>query len=195
MACRLLLQGANEKLDKDVNYMLVKNWLDKTMALDILTGYLFSFFQKLLDDELGKLTPTNIFREVLATYRVIFGQHADARNLIRKHCSQGKLFNKYRSPWQKPHPSAFVHNHADPLLERLCFYDCRDETLFVELDMLDLKHNYFLDDDFPCFADRLWALQEYVENQCPNNWKVLWQDRRNVKEFWTIWAVVVFARA
>ncbi|KIX07673.1 uncharacterized protein Z518_02327 [Rhinocladiella mackenziei CBS 650.93] len=30
MACRLLLQGANGKSDKDVNYMLVKNWLDKT---------------------------------------------------------------------------------------------------------------------------------------------------------------------
>jgi DNA polymerase III delta prime subunit len=30
IACRLLLEGANEKSDKDLNYMLVKQWLDKT---------------------------------------------------------------------------------------------------------------------------------------------------------------------
>ena len=38
MACRLLLQGANEKSDKDANYMLVKNWLDKT-SMYLLTKW------------------------------------------------------------------------------------------------------------------------------------------------------------
>ncbi|KIX07674.1 uncharacterized protein Z518_02328 [Rhinocladiella mackenziei CBS 650.93] len=153
--------------------------------------FLDSFFQKFLDDEVERLIPTDIFREVLATYRVIFGQHADARNLIKRHCSQGTLFKRYQFLRRKPHPSAFVRDQADPLLERLCFLDSRDEALFVDLDMLDLKNNYILDADFPYFADRLWALQEYVENQCPNNWKTLWRDRRDVAKFWTVWAVVV----
>ena len=30
IACRLILQGANRQSDKEFNYMLVKNWLDKT---------------------------------------------------------------------------------------------------------------------------------------------------------------------
>jgi hypothetical protein len=64
--------------------------------------------------------------------------------------------------------------------------------VFDDLDMLNLKNIYVLDTDFPHFAERLAALQEFVANQCPNDWKILWRDRRDIAKFWTIWAVLLF---
>ena len=161
----------------------------------LLSDYIASLFLMLLggeeDNMPTSLTAADFFREVLATYRLIFGQHKDSRKLIKGYSARGKLFG-FTSPFRSPHPSALVKDEADPLLERLCFKDSREEYLYGELDMLNLKKIYVLDTDFPFFAERLLALQEFVVNQCPNDWQVLWRDRRDVAKFWTIWAVLLF---
>ncbi|RSL87984.1 hypothetical protein CEP52_015362 [Fusarium oligoseptatum] len=117
--------------------------------------------------------------------------HQDARELIKKFCGQGRILG-FKNPFRDEHPSAFVKDTADPLLEELCFKDSRRVHLFAELDIVDLKNIYNLDGDFPYFAERLTALKSFVENQCPHDWKVLWRDRRDVAKFWTIWAVMLF---
>ncbi|KAF2793355.1 hypothetical protein K505DRAFT_362060 [Melanomma pulvis-pyrius CBS 109.77] len=99
----------------------------------------------------------------------------------------------------QPHSQFHAHqvdqrvlkSQNDPLLCRLCFEDCRDEPLFIQLDMFDLENTYNLDPDFSYFAERLSRLQDFVENQCPNDWKILWRDRQDVAKFWTIWAVIL----
>jgi hypothetical protein len=156
-------------------------------------------FQKFIDeedehsaDEASPIIAADFFREIIASYRLIFGQHADSRRLIKEHCMKGRLAG-YKIPYRPEHPSALVRGQSeDPLLEKLCFKDSRDEGLFVDLDMMELKAIYVLDTDFPYFADRLAALQEFVENQCPSGFMALWRDRRDVAKFWTIWAVVLF---
>jgi hypothetical protein len=111
--------------------------------------------------------------------------------LIKAYCARGRLFG-FKNPFIQPHPSALVKKNADPLLERLCFNDSRKEIIFEDLEMLNLKNIYVLETDFPYLADRLSVLQEFVENQCPNDWMVLWRDRRDMAKFWTIWAVLLF---
>lgn len=131
-------------------------------------------------------------REVLCTYRLIFGQHNDARKLIKRYCDRGRMFG-LKSPFRSPHPSALVRGaKADPLLKELCFKDSRNVATFADLDILDLKQVYVLDNDFPYFAERLAALQSFSEHQLPQDWRVLWRDRRDVAKFWTFWAVLLF---
>ncbi|KAK3345812.1 hypothetical protein B0T25DRAFT_550422 [Lasiosphaeria hispida] len=154
--------------------------------------YLDSLFGRLLEEEdTPRVSSLDFFREVLSTYRLIFGQHADARKLITKICARGRFLG-FKSPFYSPHPSALVKKNPDPLLEELCFTDSRNVALFSDLDMLDLKNIYTLDADFPYFAERLSILNTFVHNQLPNGWKVLWRDRRDVAKFWTIWAVLLF---
>jgi hypothetical protein len=61
----------------------------------------------------------------LCTYRLIFGQHKDARELIKEICLRGRVCG-FKSPFKNAHPSALVKEHADPLLEELCFKDSRN---------------------------------------------------------------------
>ncbi|KAK5651634.1 hypothetical protein OQA88_11809 [Cercophora sp. LCS_1] len=78
-----------------------------------------------------------------------FNASAEARSLVK-------------SPFYGPHPSAFVKENVDPLLEKLCFKNNRDLSLFSDLDI------YMLDIDFPYFAERLSILSTFVHNQLPN---------------------------
>jgi hypothetical protein len=57
--------------------------------------------------------------------------------------------------------------------------------------MLSLKNVYILETDFPYFAYRLLILKSFVQHQLPQDWRILWRDRREVAKFWTIWAVVI----
>ncbi|KAL2671553.1 hypothetical protein Neosp_014143 [[Neocosmospora] mangrovei] len=151
--------------------------------------YLDSLFRKLLEND--EIESADYFREVLSTYRLIFGQHKDARTLIKTFCSQGRIFG-IKNPFKDEHVSALLKETPDPLLEELCFKDSRHVPVFAELEMVDLKNIYNLDSDFPYFSERLKILQSFVQNQCPQDWQVLWRDRRDVAKFWTIWAVMLF---
>jgi len=110
---------------------------------------------------------------------------------MAKYCARGRFLG-FKSPFYSPHPSALVTENPDPLLRELCFTDSRNVPLFGDLDMLDLKNIYSLEVDFPFFAERLSILTIFVHNQLPNDWKVLWRDRRDVANFWTLWAVLLF---
>ncbi len=83
-------------------------------------------FKSFLDDE--NVLSVEYFREVLCTYRLIFAQHRDARKPIQRYCAQGRLFG-FKSPFKKHHPSTFVQENADGLLEQLSFRDTRSMPL------------------------------------------------------------------
>ena len=46
--------------------------------------------------------------------------------------------------------------------------------------------------DFPIFAARLHILQEYVRNQPRSGMKAVWHDRKDMKDWYTFWAVIAF---
>lgn len=137
-----------------------------------------------------------LHRELLLTYRLLFGQSSRSRNLARI------LLNRLRKSV----------NEVDPLLTTLCTAS-RHRNLFSKLfcggTNIDLPaelfpistidiNNVFVESstysaqyDFPIFGSRLLALQEYNLRQQPSKVRDLWRDRRNPLQWYTFWAVIL----
>ncbi|KAL8786505.1 MAG: hypothetical protein Q9213_002732 [Squamulea squamosa] len=115
-----------------------------------------------------------LMREILTTYRLIFGQHSHSRRLYRKRAKQ----------YLKPLPG------DDPLISHLCGGDWTKEKVYEEFYIGGAKTVYSITHDFPHIGDRLLSLQRFVLVQSPDDWLSLWRDRREPLRFWTLWAVV-----
>lgn len=107
-----------------------------------------------------------MYREVLLSYRLIFGQDKSSRKAWRKF---------YKA--QNVPPGV-----EDPLLQRLCGKDCRDETTYKEIKAPDVAPQYSSSEDFPFWGARLLKIQQFVVNKNPSDWKTLWNDRRDLCE-------------
>ncbi|KAL9635754.1 MAG: hypothetical protein Q9204_002506 [Flavoplaca sp. TL-2023a] len=116
----------------------------------------------------------SMFREALLSYRLLFGQEFNSRQLFRIH-------EKKR---------ASISGFTDQLLVRLCgsskdIADLTDsETLFEQA-----FYNSFI--DFPHYGHRLEVLQKYVSARKSRNIKDLWQDRRDPERWALIWFVLI----
>jgi hypothetical protein len=128
--------------------------------------------------------PEDFFREILLSYRIIFGQDGRSWRAFKKESSE---LSKDRSC-------------SDPLLSLLCgmAWDSPEAIrLYTELEA-DEKEDvsaYYSADDFPFLGKRLLELQSFSQGQHPYDWKVLWHDRRNVTTWWTFWAVFLIGGA
>jgi hypothetical protein len=73
-----------------------KTFLDRYDSLptqkDVNADHASSLFHKFLGDEREELAAADFIREVLATYRLIFGQHKDSRKLIKTYSARGQHF-------------------------------------------------------------------------------------------------------
>lgn len=118
--------------------------------------------------------------EVLLSYRLIFGRHKHSRARIRR------ALEDKREQWQSD-------CRYDPLLEILCVEpenSCQIEKLYQDLEAKKFD-DYISADEFPFLARRLFDLQRFSMAQNPHSWRRLWDDRRNITAWFTIWAVVI----
>ena len=118
----------------------------------------------------GTMTDTHagtFAREVLMSYRLIFGQN--------------------KRSW-KAYRTLKVHLHAttgmelddhDPLLDRLCGQPWQKERRFYA-DVESLDACFLPSDCLPFLGPRLLRLQQFSRSQTPTSWTVLWYDRRNL---------------
>jgi len=142
-----------------------------------------------------------LHREVLLTYRLLFGQSPRSRNLAKD------SFAKEKSAQSNTGKYAM-----DPLLEELCTVPLSTSWISRMLSSykpLQLSADFFpssctngqngkftesasytVEHDFPVFGARLLALQEYNERQKPTRARDLWRDRRNPLQWYTFWAVI-----
>jgi len=124
------------------------------------------------------------FREVLLSYRLIFGQDKESWRMFRKKSA------KWEPKWNwSDHQS----EDFDPLLLVLCgesYLDPGAKALYEEIDAAELSPYYFPDTDFPFLGRRLLNLQTFVRGRNPHSWKALWYDRRSMAFWWTFWAVL-----
>ena len=126
-------------------------------------------------------------REVLLSYRFIFGQTRNARTTFRK--SEHKRVPRFEGKY-------------DPLLKVLC---CKSldralhplpAGLWLESwrdfagNLLD-QDLYSADADFPIFGSRLLDLQTFVSQQPAEGIWDMWRDRRNPAQWYTFWAVII----
>jgi hypothetical protein len=131
------------------------------------------------------LTP-EYFREVLLSYRLIFGQEN----------ASWKAFQK-KLPTLEDHwdCSDRQSNDGDPMLRTLCgssYTSPKAIQIYQAIDASDdVLAYYYPDNDFPFLGRRILNLQAYVSGRNPHNWRALWHDRRNVAFWWTFWVLTL----
>jgi len=134
----------------------------------------------------------SLYREVLLSYRLLFGQSSHSRALSLKLLDQLEKSS----------------GDIDPFLATICstpitrfrflrrFTKSKIPTELLPTSNLDLD-NFLLEsdtyssrDDFPYFGPRLLAVQQFNLRQQPSRVRDLWRDRRNPLQWYTFWAVL-----
>ena len=129
-------------------------------------------------DSAYELRSGDFFQEVLYTFCVLFGQQKASCRKFKEHQHKGR--------------SLLPADDIDPLLKTLCTTQWEKGPLQGLLDFNGVKLSYSARTDFPFFADRLHMLQEYTSNIAPHDWRSLWQDRRDLVRFYTVWPALIF---
>lgn len=145
-----------------------------------------SIFQSHQDDseshntETQNVTPfsQDFFAEVLCSYRILFSQQKNARELYSEHFRASS--------------SRQADHEVDPLRDDICGTPSHKNILFNQIDAFPEKSTYWSDSDFPNLGDRLLEIQDFVVSQDSSTFRALWYDVRDLNRFWTFWAVVIF---
>jgi|SRR2546423_7674565 len=120
------------------------------------------------DDELLHM-PRHFFREILLSYRVIFGQHKRSRSSFKS--LYGRALRK--------EPKCKNSGPADPLLLRICSDPWDKLDLYRHIKAPPAK-NHYSTKEFPYFGERLLRLQQFTDEQDPSYFWQLLHDRRNI---------------
>lgn len=135
-------------------------------------------------DPASPVGAADYFREVLLSYRLLFGQDKKSWKAFLAASAA------WPAHWPRSSPNAL--DDADPLLQTLCGTSATSpaaRALYAEIDAEDASP-YYYPDSFPFLGRRILDLQTFVKGRHPTNWRALWSDRRNVAYWWTFWAVL-----
>ncbi|PVH79293.1 hypothetical protein DL98DRAFT_589529 [Cadophora sp. DSE1049] len=155
--------------------------------------------------------PDSIHREILLSYRVLFGQSNSSRKLMKRELGRFNLSSGTGSPRNK---SCISEEEKDGFLETLCSLPLYPDRVlsrlwfgrkpspriagqFFPISSLSVGNEliesdtYSARDDFPVFGPRLLTLQRYNLRRQPSKILDLWRDRRNPLQWYTFWAVVI----
>lgn len=112
--------------------------------------------------------------EVILSYRLLFGQHASSRSLLRKQELE----------------KAKCNEELDPLLSALCGE--KEVGHFGGIgELLRERGVYNAQINFPHLGARLMELQDYSSSQRPRNIKEVWNDTRDPERLLTFRAVLI----
>lgn len=111
---------------------------------------------------------TQLLREVMLSYRLLFGQNKQSR----------KLFGQQSMRRQ---------TGSDGFLHQLCA-----KSRMATEGMVRDKESYRLTCDFPILRQRIAILQHQLSHVKPRGWRAIWSDRRNSVQWYTFWAVIMF---
>lgn len=135
---------------------------------------------------------SSLYREVLLTYRLLFGQSSHSRALALKlfkqlHVSPGDI-----DPFHftictvSTTRRRFFRQTANPELPADLF-----PATILDLDNCLIESDtYSSRDDFPLFGSRLLAVQKYNLRQQPSCVRGRCRDRRNPLQWYTFWAML-----
>ncbi|KAL3437121.1 hypothetical protein BDV09DRAFT_163825 [Aspergillus tetrazonus] len=133
-----------------------------------------------------------LHREILLTYRLLFGQSANARAFSVKLLEQLERSSRAIDPFLRTICSTKITQSR--FLRR--FTKPKFPAKLLPMSNLDLydfpieSNTYSSRNDFPYFGSRILALQQYNLTQQPRRVRDLWRDRRNPLQWYTFWAVL-----
>jgi hypothetical protein len=111
-------------------------------------------------------------KEVLLTYRLLFGQSAASRKFFRR------TFN----------PLEVQGSQLDTLLPQLCAKSRLDwPSGCIPVD----RSVYFSARDFPVLCERIELIASELKDTRPNSLSGLLRDRRDTLQYWTFWLVSI----
>lgn len=114
---------------------------------------------------------TDILKEVLLSYRLIFGQSKASRGHFRRlHKTNLELFRS-----------------GDRLLYKIC-----TQSYFKHVDVPNDRAVYYAEREFPILGERIKLLVKELKAAKPKSWKELLRDRRDTLQYWTFWLVAIF---
>jgi hypothetical protein len=161
-----------------------------------------------------------LHREVLLSYRLLFGQSSSSRKLLSQILSQSSRAatradsqKNIASNIRTPLFSEEIFDDTDPFLHTICTSPFRSRwhrfnitrwhksspllpSSIFPSSALDLNNQlqesetYSTREDFPVFGPRLLIIQKYNLRQQPSKVKDLWRDRRSPLQWYTFWAVL-----
>lgn len=126
----------------------------------------------------SKYDAQTFYREILLTYRLIFGQDKSSWHQLASSRSS-PIFETGRS------------EEIDPLLRELMSRPWRKQAIFSEIRAGPSRPAYPAS-DFAFFGNRLQTLQDFVATQAPDDFWSLMRDRRDLNRLWTIRSAVIF---
>ena len=138
-------------------------------------GTLYSFASTIrhsADPRANREDITDIMKETLSSYRLLFGQSKHSRQFFRRQV--------YRNS-----PELFAN--GDKLLPMLC-----SEKRFEHDAVPQDRPIYFAERDFPVLGPRIRLIIEELKEAKPKSWMELLRDRRNITQYWTFWLVAIF---
>ncbi|KAF2811392.1 uncharacterized protein BDZ99DRAFT_569455 [Mytilinidion resinicola] len=135
---------------------------------------------------------SSLHREVLLSYRLLFGQSSRSRALSLDLVEQLKKSSDDIDPFlpticsTSTTQSRFLRRFTKPRIPAELL-----PASNLDLDNIPIESDtYSSRDDFPYFGPRLLALQQYNLRQQPSRVRDLWWDRRNPLQWYTFWAVL-----
>ncbi|EFW99309.1 hypothetical protein CMQ_5730 [Grosmannia clavigera kw1407] len=149
-------------------------------------GAIFAFASTELDAADPRADESDIahfLQEVLASFRLLFGQSAKSRRLFRL------VYNESMAPFAQP----------DSLLLRLCMDKRQAGTTEGAAEAAAClpqdRRVYYAARDFPVLYERVELLANELKSAKPTTLRDLVRDRRDTLQFWTFWLVTIFGGA
>ena len=81
----------------------------------------------------------------------------------------------------------------DPYLDELCGNNIPSSYFRLPFFDSPVRDNYDAEADFPILKDRLNKVQDYMKGIQPNRFMALWHDQRDLRLWYTIWAVIILS--
>ncbi|KAH6839442.1 hypothetical protein B0I37DRAFT_386455 [Chaetomium sp. MPI-CAGE-AT-0009] len=120
-------------------------------------------------------TLAKLLGEVMLSYTLLFKADRRSRRVYQRHERARASIGNGDQPY------------VDPCLDELCGYGISSSIA------APVRESYDADIDFPVFKARLERIQQYIRDIQPNRFMSLWRDRRDLRLWYTIWAVIVLS--
>lgn len=80
---------------------------------------------------------------------------------------------------------------VDPWLDKLCGMDLPISIFSSLWSKHGIREMYDADSQFPILSGRLKVIQDYMEGIQPSRITSLWNDRRDLRLWYTVWVVLI----
>lgn len=161
--------------DKSSKTLSLFSYPSFCLKMLVTNGEIFSFAsieEYSVDPRSNKDDISQLLREVLLSYRLLFGLSTKSRRLFRQTFNSSQ---KHARP-------------VDTLLPLIC---TRKRFPYISTFILMDRPVYFADRDFPVLYERVKLISKEIKDARPNSIGDLIRDRRDTLQFWTFWLVSI----